>query len=34
MNNKLNNWTALSNEEMIVIKGGTNGERENEEPEG
>ena len=22
MNNKLNNWTALSNEEMIVIKGG------------
>ena len=31
MNNKLNNWTALSNEEMIVIKGGTG---ETEEPEG
>lgn len=26
MNNKLNNWAVLTNEEMIMIKGGSEGE--------
>ncbi len=28
MNGKLNNWAVLTNEEMIVIKGGLGGEED------
>lgn len=31
MNSKLNNWTALTNEELLVIKGGNT---EDDEPKG
>ena len=34
MNNKLNNWAVLTNEEMILVKGGNGGETEVDEPRG